>query len=178
MKIDPMGGQAVIEGVLMRSKKKYAIAVRLPDGKIKIKKDKIERKHKAFDFPFIRGFVSMVEALKLGISALTWSSDQQSEENEQLTPIAVYNLPDNALKTLSRTSLKDTSFQLIKSLGEVIIVPNALEDPNLKSLNNKYKYITYISWPIFNFNKKLIGSIQIGSRKEIPIGKTTVGICK
>ena len=85
MKIDPMGGQAVIEGVLMRSKNKSAVAVRLSNGKIKIKKDKIKQKNKALNLPFIRGFISMIESLIMGIKALTWSSDQQSEQEEQLT---------------------------------------------------------------------------------------------
>ena len=88
---------------------------------------------------------------------------------EELIPIAVHNLPENADNTLRRTSLKDTDFQLIRSLGEIIVITDALTDPKVKNLNNKYKYITYISWPIYNANKKLLGSIQIGSQKKIPI---------
>lgn len=90
--IDPMGGQAVIEGVLMRSKKKYAIAVRTPDDKILLKKGRVKSltRYKLLNFPFIRGFINMIESMILGIKALTWSSNQQTGENEKLTTSQIF----------------------------------------------------------------------------------------
>ena len=80
-----VGGQAVIEGVMMRNKEKYAVAVRLPDGKIKIHKEKNTKYPKYFQFFFIRGIVGLLFTLYDGIRALIWSSNQQLEKEEKLT---------------------------------------------------------------------------------------------
>lgn len=77
-----IGGQAVIEGVLMRSKNKTAIAVRKSNGKIKIKKEKIKSvsdKYPFLKWPFFRGILNLIEMLVIGIKALTWSADEQVE---------------------------------------------------------------------------------------------------
>lgn len=85
-----IGGQAVIEGVMMRNKEKLAIAVRLPNGKIKVKKEKSSQLPKFFDFFFVRGIVGLVYTLKDGIKALTWSSEQQLGEGEKLTKTQMF----------------------------------------------------------------------------------------
>lgn len=85
-----IGGQAVIEGVMMRNKEKLAIAVRLPNGKIKVKKEKSSQLPKLFNFFFVRGIVGLVYALSDGIKALTWSSEQQLGEEEKLTKTQMF----------------------------------------------------------------------------------------
>jgi len=80
-----IGGQAVIEGVMMRNKEKFAVAVRLQNGEIKIKKEKSTKYPKLFQKFFIRGIVGMVYMLYDGFKALTWSSNQQLEEEEKIT---------------------------------------------------------------------------------------------
>ncbi|MFC1697082.1 DUF1385 domain-containing protein [Nanoarchaeota archaeon] len=82
------GGQAVIEGVLMRTKDKYAIAVRDPKGKIVVKKEKVKpQKNKILKLPFIRGIITLGESMSLGIKALNWSAEKSmGEEQEQLSP--------------------------------------------------------------------------------------------
>ena len=83
-----IGGQAVIEGVLMRSPKKYAIAVRLPNKKIKVKKKRyigLTKRYKILALPFVRGCISLFEMLILGMKALTWSANEQEEEHEKIT---------------------------------------------------------------------------------------------
>lgn len=80
----PIGGQAVIEGVMMRDKERYAVAVRLPNGKIRVKTEK-SKFPKFFDFFFIRGIVGLAYMLKDGISALQWSSNQQLGEEEKIS---------------------------------------------------------------------------------------------
>ena len=80
-----VGGQAVIEGVMMRNKEKFAVAVRLPDGRIKVKKDKSSKFPKIFQIFFIRGVVGLAYTLADGIKALVWSSNQQLGEEEQLS---------------------------------------------------------------------------------------------
>ncbi len=80
-----VGGQAVIEGVMMRNKDRFAVAVRLPDGKIKIWREKSTTFPKIFTVPFIRGAVGLMYALYDGIRALTWSSNQNLGEEEKLS---------------------------------------------------------------------------------------------
>ena len=80
-----VGGQAVIEGVLIRGPSKYAIAVR--KGKsIVAKKGAIpSKKHDFMKLPFIRGFVNLVEMLVIGIKALMWSAEQVGGDEEKIS---------------------------------------------------------------------------------------------
>lgn len=80
-----VGGQAVIEGVMMRNKERFAVAVRLENGNIKLMKKKSTKFPKYFDFPFIRGIIGLYFMLFDGIRALIWSSNQQLYEDEQIT---------------------------------------------------------------------------------------------
>ena len=80
-----IGGQAVIEGVMMRDKEKFSVAVRLPTGKIKVKKEKSSSLPKFFQLPFLRGAVGLLYMLVDGIKALIWSSNQQLGKEEKLT---------------------------------------------------------------------------------------------
>lgn len=86
-----IGGQAVIEGVMIRGPKYYTVSVR-KKKKIITKKEKIKvRKGKFFKLPVVRGFFNLVDMLKLGISSLTWSMDQQleAENMEKLSKTAM-----------------------------------------------------------------------------------------
>ncbi|MEG0308174.1 MAG: DUF1385 domain-containing protein [Clostridium sp.] len=80
-----VGGQAVIEGVMMRGSKGLATAVRLPNGKIEVKKEENEslvKKHKIFGLPIVRGFISLIESLIIGIKSLEYSASFFEEEEE------------------------------------------------------------------------------------------------
>ncbi len=83
-----IGGQAVMEGVLMRSKDSYAVAVRKPNGRILVKKEKyvsITQKNKILGLPFVRGVIVLGETLSLGYKALTFSANQglQTGDNKK-----------------------------------------------------------------------------------------------
>lgn len=81
-----IGGQAVIEGVLMKNGNKIAIAVRGPDKKIHVKKEKFvgaASKFKPAGWPFIRGSVNLVEMLIMGIHALNYSANESIGEKEE-----------------------------------------------------------------------------------------------
>ncbi len=80
-----MGGQAVIEGVMMRNKRKFAVSVRLPDGKIKTRREKSSKFPKLFNVFFFRGVIGLGYTLIDGIKALIWSSNQQLGSHEQIT---------------------------------------------------------------------------------------------
>ncbi len=80
------GGQAVIEGVMMRGKDTLAVAVRNSKGEIIIKKDAVSsvtQKHPMLKWPFIRGIVSLCESFPMGVKALLFSADQFMEEEEE-----------------------------------------------------------------------------------------------
>lgn len=82
------GGQAVIEGVLMRGAKTYAIAARDPEGRIVIHEKPLSKRIYGgwiSKTPFVRGVVGLWDALGLGTRALTWSADVQMGEEEQST---------------------------------------------------------------------------------------------
>jgi uncharacterized protein YqhQ len=72
-----MGGQAVVEGVMMRGPERIAVAVREPNGNIAMHSfpyTPISRKHTSLKLPIIRGAVGLFESMKIGISALEWSA--------------------------------------------------------------------------------------------------------
>ncbi len=79
-----VGGQALIEGVMMRSPKYLAMAVRTPDGRIVVRKkvfNSIIRRFSFLNVPIIRGGVGLVETMGLGIDALMFSADQATSED-------------------------------------------------------------------------------------------------
>jgi len=79
----PIGGQAVIEGVMMRSPTGMAVVVRRPDGTLAAMEKpfvSITRRVKALGLPVVRGAVSLFETLALGITALNFSADEASKE--------------------------------------------------------------------------------------------------
>ncbi|MCA1927631.1 MAG: DUF1385 domain-containing protein [Calditerrivibrio sp.] len=79
-----IGGQAVIEGVMMRAPQKYVVAVRRPDQKIVIlKKDIKIDGNSFFKKPFIRGLIGLYDALILGIQALNFSAHHALGEGEE-----------------------------------------------------------------------------------------------
>jgi uncharacterized protein YqhQ len=86
------GGQAVIEGVMMRGRKTCAIAMRAPDGSIATKVEMLGGIYKSrlVKIPFLRGLILLWDSLGLGMKALTDSANLQSGEDEKLEGLALY----------------------------------------------------------------------------------------
>lgn len=85
MKRTRIGGQAVIEGVMMKNHDKYAVAVRKPNNEIEVKLEEykpISDRYKILRLPIIRGVFSFVESLVIGVKTLTYSSEFYEEEEE------------------------------------------------------------------------------------------------
>ena len=83
-----VGGQAVIEGVMMRDANKTATAVRLPNGNIEVETHdvtSIRDRYPILNLPLIRGSVIMIESLVIGMRALSFSAQAAGEEEEQMT---------------------------------------------------------------------------------------------
>jgi uncharacterized protein YqhQ len=86
------GGQAVIEGVMMRGQKAFAVAMRAPDGEIVVHTEKLAEvyRSKITKIPFLRGVILLWDALGLGMRALTLSANTQTGEDEKLEGPALY----------------------------------------------------------------------------------------
>ncbi|MBI4139993.1 DUF1385 domain-containing protein [Candidatus Woesearchaeota archaeon] len=85
--IDPVGGQALIEGVMMRSKNVVSMSTRKKDGSIVTKtlRHTPLNVSKPYNYPIIRGSVGMIDMLVIGFKALNWSADQQLGKEEKIT---------------------------------------------------------------------------------------------
>ena len=91
-KIISYGGQAVIEGVMMRGRNSFAIAMRAPDGNIVVHKESLAAVYRSWitKIPFLRGTILLWDALGLGMKALTLSANTQTGEEEKLEGPALY----------------------------------------------------------------------------------------
>src|SRR5581483_3934481 len=86
------GGQAVIEGVMMRGRKAFAIAMRAPDGRIVVHQEKLGGIYRSriAKIPFLRGMILLWDALGIGMRALTISANTQTGEDQKLEGPALY----------------------------------------------------------------------------------------
>ena len=86
MKSSNIGGQAVIEGIMMKNGPKYAVAVRKPDGEIEVKVEEYKsviKWEKLTKIPFVRGAFNFVDSLVLGMKTLTYSASFWEEIESQ-----------------------------------------------------------------------------------------------
>ena len=89
MKYSGIGGQAVLEGVMMKNGDTYAVAVRKPDHMIEVKKETKKgwaAKHAWTQIPFVRGIFNFIDSMVLGIETLNWSASFYEEEGEKEQP--------------------------------------------------------------------------------------------
>ncbi len=107
------GGQALIEGVLMRGSRTVAAAVRTPEGKIEILSEPLSGIYRSGlrKIPFLRGLIILWDALVLGTHFLTLSANIQTGENEKIEGPALYAA---------------LGFSLLFGLGIFVVAPSAL----------------------------------------------------
>jgi uncharacterized protein YqhQ len=82
----PVGGQAVLEGVMMRGVSTWAVAVRNPEGQVELSSEALvpwAKRHRLWRVPVVRGVVALGESLKIGFRALAISANAQMEEDEK-----------------------------------------------------------------------------------------------
>lgn len=94
-----IGGQAVLEGVMMKNREKYAVAVRKPDGDIEVEVEAYEgvwHGNKIKEFPFIRGIFNFIDSMVLGTKCLNYSAHFYEDEETDETGV------DKALNTVSK----------------------------------------------------------------------------
>lgn len=125
-----VGGQAVIEGVMMRGQNKIAVAVRQPDGEISIDVNpvsSIRDKYPVLKKPLLRGVVALFESLYDGMKALAYSAQVSGEDDEQLS---------------SREMVMTIAVSVLLAVGLFIVLPtwsmrflhNLTDDPMLLNL--------------------------------------------
>lgn len=125
--ITTIGGQALIEGILMRGPKDVAIAVRKPDNEIVVKKMKLETlgmRYKFFRLPFIRGVVGLVESLIFGLRALMYSAEFFEVEEENKKPSVFDRVFKDKAEDVEMAFSLVTSFVI--AIGLFIILPTFL----------------------------------------------------
>ena len=149
-KILSIGGQAVIEGVMMRSPSYIATAVRKPSGEIVYKRTAISKKKGALEkIPFIRGAVMLFDALTTGIKELTFSANQsEDKEEEQITQ------KEAVLTTVMSLGLGIGLFVIIPSLiGGFFFSDNKFHANLLEAVLRLVFFVLYI-W-LISFSKEV-----------------------
>lgn len=132
MKASGIGGQAVLEGIMMKNKDQYAVAVRKPDHDIEVcVKDYkgIAGKNKILNLPFIRGVFSFIDSMVLGISTLTYSASFYEDE-ETVEPKKGDKVADSLFKEKAESVLMGFTvfLSIVIALGLFIVLPSILSD--------------------------------------------------
>jgi uncharacterized protein YqhQ len=110
----PLGGQAVLEGVMMRGVSTWAVAVRKPDGEVDVVSEPLvswAKRHRLLRLPVIRGVVALAESLKIGFRALGISANAQLEDDEDAEPIG------------GLTWALTIAFSLVLAIGLFFVIP-------------------------------------------------------
>lgn len=131
-----IGGQAVIEGIMMRGPKESAVAVRKPDGEIIVEKKPINSfvaKYKINKIPFVRGVFSFVESLVEGTKALMFSAeffdieeDDMKNKKEEMTEEELKKQETKDKKALNFAIYSSVVIALIFSVGVFMMLPTFL----------------------------------------------------
>lgn len=121
-----IGGQAVLEGIMMKNKEKYAVAVRKPNGEIEIELENYQgamHGSKLKEIPFIRGIFNFIDSLLLGTKALNYSASFYEEEDEKETKFdkAVDKMTGgNTEKVLT---VLTTVISIVLAIGIFVVLP-------------------------------------------------------
>ncbi len=143
-KMPTYGGQAVIEGVMMRGRNAVAIALRAPDQQIIIHTEPLSPIYRSqwMKIPFLRGVVSLWDALSLGMRALTLSANTQSGEDEKLEGASLYLTLGISLAIA--IGLFFLTPALIGQLGEHFLMMSAWQSNLLEGLLRLALLVGYI----------------------------------
>ncbi len=145
MKSSNIGGQAVLEGIMMKHNEEYAVAVRKPDGEISVKKEKYHSivKWKVLTTtPFIRGVFNFIDSMVIGIKTLTYSAsfyEEEEEKEEVLTEEAVKKKEKKEKLLMGAT----VAFSVVAAVALFMVLPYFLTS-FLKGLIPSYQVRTVI----------------------------------
>lgn len=145
MKSSNIGGQAVLEGIMMKHNEEYAVAVRKPDGEISVKKEKyysIVKWKVLTTTPFIRGVFNFIDSMVIGIKTLTYSAsfyEEEEEKEEVLTEEAVKKKEKKEKLLMGAT----VAFSVVAAVAIFMVLPYFLTS-FLKGLIPSYQVRTVI----------------------------------
>ncbi len=131
MKRTSIGGQAVLEGIMMKNQDSYAVAVRKPNHEIDIKRGKTEsltQKYKILNLPIIRGVINFAESLQIGMSTLMYSSSFYEDEEEQPGKFEQFLIDKFGEKLDSILMTCTVIFSVILAIGIFMLLPFALSE--------------------------------------------------
>lgn len=145
MKSSNIGGQAVLEGIMMKHNEEYAVAVRKPDGEISVKKEKYHSivKWKVLTTtPFIRGVFNFIDSMVIGIKTLTYSASfyEEEEEKEEVLTEEVVKKKEKKEKLLMGATV---AFSVVAAVAIFMVLPYFLTS-FLKGLIPSYQVRTVI----------------------------------
>lgn len=126
MKSSNIGGQAVLEGIMMRHQDEYAVAVRRPDGEIFVQKEEyrsIVKWKKLTTIPFVRGIFNFIDSMVLGIKTLTFSASFYEEEEEELLTEAEAQKKEKQEKWIMGGTV---AFSVVAAIVIFMVLPYAL----------------------------------------------------
>lgn len=129
MRKTTIGGQALIEGLLMMGPENIAIAVRKPDGEIVIDKKPLPRKMAITKVPFVRGSINLFRQMIVGVKALMYSAEfVEMEDEQEQKPSKVDAFIEKVFKEKGKDAVIYASviFALALSIGLFILLPNLL----------------------------------------------------
>jgi len=122
-----IGGQAVIEGIMMRSQERYAMAVRNPKKEIVIVKDELPIKERSalLKLPIVRGVVALIESMVLGLKLMTKSAEIALEDTEQEEPSKFEKWLEDKLgdKLADVTIYVSVAISLVLGMGLFMLLP-------------------------------------------------------
>ena len=122
MRYSGIGGQAVLEGVMMKNKEQYAVAVRKPDGEIEVEVEHyvgIAHGSKVLNLPFIRGIFQFIDSLVLGTRSLNYSASFYEDETNK-DKVVDKALKDKADKVFSAFAM---IISLVLAIGIFMVLP-------------------------------------------------------
>ena len=128
MKYSGIGGQALLEGIMMKNMDNYAVAVRKPDGEIVVEKDtyvSLTEKVKFFSLPFIRGVFNFADSMILGMKTLTWSAEffDDGEEEEEPGKIEKWLIDNFGEKLEDMIMSAVMVLSVVMAIGIFMILP-------------------------------------------------------
>ena len=137
-----IGGQAVIEGVMMKNMDRYAVSVRKPNGKIETKVEEcvsFAEKHPLFQLPVFRGMANFLESMVIGMKTLNYSASFYEDEEEQ-TESRTKQLLEKILGEKAEKIIMGIVlvFSLAISIGLFMILPCIASEALGKLIRNEY----------------------------------------
>ena len=137
-----IGGQAVIEGVMMKNMDSYAVSVRKPNGKIETKVEEcvsFAEKHPLFQLPVFRGMANFLESMVIGMKTLNYSASFYEDEEEQ-TESRTEQLLEKILGEKAEKIIMGIVlvFSLAISIGLFMILPYIASEALGKLIRNEY----------------------------------------